>query len=60
MNCQELIRIVREFPEGAEVFIDIDGELAPLTAGHVQVVDDQVVLTAPIEEPKAKGKRKAA
>lgn len=52
MNVQELLNIVREYPLNAEVLITIDGELLPLTAEHVGVLDGKVVL-APVTEPEA-------
>jgi len=51
MTVQELLYLLREFPLGAEVLISVDGELEPVTADHVGVLDGKVVLapTAPAE-----------
>jgi len=57
MTVQELLYIIREFPMSAEVLIDVGGELEPITAGHVGVLDGKVVL-APIAAPEPPKVRK--
>jgi len=50
MNCQDLIKLLREYPESTEVLLHVDGEFVPVQVEHVQVVDGRVVL-APVAEP---------
>lgn len=66
MNCAELWKIIREYPESTELFIQVGDDLVPLTPEHISVNGSMVALGAvpfdgPIETatPAPKGRKKA-
>lgn len=65
MNCAELWKIIREYPDSAEIVIDVDGARVPLTPEHIQVESGQVLIVvtetqAAAEHDPVKPARKAA